>query len=103
VTRDPRAPIGDWHGYGFDAGAFLDPAQHKSLFDTIRDHAAREMRAFASSIAIPEGVTVRLESDREPGTLKTMRPSRRPKARANFLHLVRQPVRAVRTAPRIFV
>jgi nucleotide-binding universal stress UspA family protein len=45
-------------GYGFDAGAFLDPAQHKSLFDTIRENAAKEMRAFASSIAIPEGVTV---------------------------------------------
>jgi nucleotide-binding universal stress UspA family protein len=45
-------------GYGFDAGAFLDPAQHQSLLDTIRESAAKEMRVFASSIALPEGVTV---------------------------------------------
>lgn len=45
-------------GYGFDAGAMLDPTQRKSLFDLIRENAVKEMQKFVSSVPAPPGVSV---------------------------------------------
>lgn len=45
-------------GYGYDAGAAIDPGEYKSLFDRIRENAVREMKSFASSVPVPNGVTV---------------------------------------------
>jgi nucleotide-binding universal stress UspA family protein len=45
-------------GYGYDSAAVVDSAQHKSLFDAIRANAVKEMQAFVSSVAVPEGVIV---------------------------------------------
>lgn len=55
-------------GYGYDAAGVLGPAQHKSLFDTIRENATKEMQAFAASVAIPAGmkVSTRIESGDTP-------------------------------------
>jgi len=45
-------------GYGYDSAAVIDPAEHKSLFDRIRENAVKDMKSFAASVPVPQSMTI---------------------------------------------
>jgi nucleotide-binding universal stress UspA family protein len=45
-------------GYGYDGAAIIDPAQHQSIFDLIRQRAEEDMKKFVSEVPVPTGVVV---------------------------------------------